>query len=265
MTQIREPAVAGTFYPEHPGALSSAVRSLLRKREVEAETAPRALIVPHAGYVYSGPVAAAAYASILPHRRSYRRVVLIGPAHRVAFDGLAVSAAEAFRTPLGDVPLDREAIRGIGHPAVRRLDEPHRPEHSLEVQLPFLQQVLGSFSLIPLVVGSARPETVADVIGPLWDEPESLLVVSSDLSHYLPYEEARRRDERTGQAIEAMDIDRIRPDDACGSTAICGLLIAARQRGLRTVLIDLRNSGDTSGGRDGVVGYGAWMITGEQP
>lgn len=261
MTQIREPAVAGIFYPEQPEALGSAARRLLTGREADAGPAPRALIVPHAGYVYSGTVAGHAFATLLPHRENYRRVVLIGPAHRVAFRGIAVSTADAFRTPLGDVPLDQEAIRGIGHPAVRRLDEPHRPEHALEVQLPFLQQVLPAFSLIPLVVGSAGPEAVAEVLDSLWGDGETLVVVSSDLSHYLPYDEARRRDGATAQAIEALDADGIGHDDACGSTAIRGLLIAARRRGMRVARIDLRNSGDTAGGRDGVVGYGAWAVT----
>ena len=261
MTQIREPAVAGSFYPAQPGELDSAVRSLLCGDEATARPAPAALIVPHAGYIYSGPVAAAAYRTLIPHRSLYRRVVLLGPAHRVPFNGVAVSMADAFRTPLGDIPLDREAIRRIGHPAVIRHEEPHAPEHSLEVQLPFLQRVLAGFSLVPLVIGSAGPGEVAEVIESLWDGPETLLVVSSDLSHYLPYEEAKRRDEATRQAIEAMDADRIRPDDACGSTAVRGLLVVARRRGMRISLVDLRNSGDTAGSRDGVVGYGSWVFT----
>ncbi len=260
MTQIREPAVAGYFYPDHPGELSTTVQAMLRESQAGPGPAPKALIVPHAGYVYSGPVAATAYARLRPYRDLYDRVVLLGPCHRVATKGLAASAADAFRTPLGDVPLDREAIKRLGHHHVIRSDASHSLEHSLEVQLPFLQLVLGSFSLVPLAVGDTEPEAVADVIDLLWDGPETLVVVSSDLSHYLSYEDAQRRDGATCRAIEGMDAHCINSGDACGSTAVGGLLIAAKRRGMQIATLDLRNSGDTAGGKDHVVGYGSWIL-----
>jgi AmmeMemoRadiSam system protein B len=263
MIQIREPAVAGKFYPDHPGELSKTVRDLLAASGPAPGPAPKALIVPHAGYVYSGPVAASAYECLIPHRDAYHRVVLLGPSHWVSFSGLALSTADAFHTPLGDVPLDRDVIERAGRHGLSLADEPHGPEHSLEVQLPFLQYVLSEFSLVPVVVGQAKPEAVAKTIDSLWGGPETLVVVSSDLSHYLPYVEARRRDEDTCHAIETLDDVRIGPRDACGSTVVRGLLIAARERSLRFSTLDLRNSGDTAGGRDGVVGYGSWLLVEE--
>jgi len=265
MTQIREPSFAGHFYPDHPGELSTTVQGMLRESQAGPGTAPKALIVPHAGYVYSGPVAATAYARLQPYRDSYERVVLLGPCHRVATVGLALSTADAFRTPLGDVPLDRETIKALGHDRVIRSDASHSLEHSLEVQLPFLQLVLGPFSLVPLAVGDTEPEAVAEVIDLLWDGPETLVVVSSDLSHYLPYEDAQRRDAATCHAIERMDAHCINSGDACGSTAIGGLLIAAKHRGLQIATLDLRNSGDTAGGKGQVVGYGSWILTEKMP
>lgn len=265
MTQIREPAVAGYFYPDHPGELRTTVQVMLRESQAASGPAPKALIVPHAGYVYSGPVAATAYSRLQPYRDLYKRVVLLGPCHRLATSGLAVSTADAFRTPLGNVPLDRESIRRLGHHQVIRSDAAHGTEHSLEVQLPFLQRVLGSFSLVPLAVGDTEPEVVADVIDLLWDGPETLVIVSSDLSHYLSYEDAQRRDAATCRAIEGMDAYSISSGDACGSLAVGGLLIAAKRRGMQIATLDLRNSGDTAGGRDHVVGYGSWILTEKIP
>lgn len=267
MIRIREAAVAGSFYPADPGELHSAVHRLLDAAPAPAGPAPRALIVPHAGYVYSGAVAAAAYARLQPYRARYRRVVLLGPCHGVAVRGLAASSAGAFRTPLGDVPVQRCANEILRHPAVSIIDAAHRAEHSLEVQLPFLQAVLASFELLPLVVGDADPEDVAAVIDVLWSDPETLVVVSSDLSHYLVYEEARRQDRGTCRAIERLDPVKIGHQQACGATPLRGLLIAARRRALHCVTLDLRNSGDTSGDtsgdRAGVVGYGSWMFVEE--
>jgi AmmeMemoRadiSam system protein B len=260
MIRIREAAVAGSFYPAEPGALRATVQSLLDQVPASRGPAPEALVVPHAGYVYSGPVAATAFARLRPHCDRYRRVVLLGPAHCVAFEGLATSAAEAYRTPLGDIPLDRAAAFALEHPAVSSLEAAHVPEHSLEVQLPFLQCVLDSFTLLPLVVGHAAPAAVAEVIERLWDGPETLVIVSSDLSHYLQYEAARRRDGGTCRAVESLDDGRIGLSDACGATPLRGLLVAAQRRGLQAVTLDLRNSGDTAGGRSRVVGYGAWMF-----
>jgi predicted class III extradiol MEMO1 family dioxygenase len=209
MTQVREPAVAGLFYPADAGELSETVRSMLSNGQ-PAGSAPRALLVPHAGYVYSGAVAATAYARLIPFAERYRRVVLLGPCHRVPLSG-----------------------------------------HSLEVQLPFLQTVLDEFTLVPLVVGDTAPENVAAVIDALWNEPGILFVVSSDLSHYLPYADARRRDTATCDAIEQLDSGRIGHADACGATAVAGLLIAAARHNLAVRTLDLRNSRDTAGGRGG--------------
>jgi len=265
MTQIREPSFAGHFYPDHPGELSTTVQGMLRESQADPGAAPKAMIVPHAGYVYSGPVAATAYARLQPYRDLYDRVVLLGPCHRVATEGLAASTADAFRTPLGDVPLDREAIKQLGHHRVMLSDASHSLEHSLEVQLPFLQLVLGTFSLVPLAVGDTEPETVAEVIDLLWDGPETLVVVSSDLSHCLSYHDAQRRDAATCRAIEGLDAHCISSGDACGSTAVGGLLIAAKRRGMQIATLDLRNSGDTAGGMDHVVGYGSWILMEKRP
>ena len=260
MTIIREPAVAGQFYPGNNSELSTTIRVLLEDVQAEPGPAPKALIVPHAGYIYSGPVAAKAYSRLRSHRELYTRVVLLGPAHSVAVKGLASSAADVFRTPLGDVPLDKAAIAALDMPDVMVLDVAHQFEHSLEVHLPFLQSVLESFSIVPLIVGDAAAETVADVIDGLWGGPETLIVVSSDLSHYLSYEKARTVDNATCHAIENLEVDRIDHLGACGATPIGGLLIAARRRGMKVTTLDLRNSGDTAGDRSRVVGYGSWLF-----
>jgi AmmeMemoRadiSam system protein B len=257
--------VAGLFYPADPRDLEAEIRRHLAaaRGALGAGTgpAPRCLVVPHAGIVYSGPVAASAYARLEPLRDVLRRVVLLGPAHRVPVRGLGASSAVAFATPLGDVPVDREAVqRALGLPQVELADAAHAPEHSLEVQLPFLQVVLGRFSLVPFVVGDAAPEEVAEVIELLWDGPETLLLVSSDLSHYLGYEAARRMDAETTRAIEELRPRDIGYEQACGRIPLQGLLVVARRRGLRARTLDLRSSGDTAGSRDAVVGYGAYAV-----
>ncbi len=260
MTIIREPAVAGQFYPGNNSELSTTIRVLLEDVQAEPGPAPKALIVPHAGYIYSGPVAATAYATLRTYRELYTRVILLGPAHRVAVSGLALSAADFFRTPLGDVALDKDAIAALDMPEVIVFDATNQLEHSLEVQLPFLQSVIESFTIVPLIVGDAASETVAEVIDALWGGPETLIVVSSDLSHYLTYEKARTMDNATCQAIENLEVDRIDHHGACGATPIGGLLIAARRRGMKVTTLDLRNSGDTAGDRNRVVGYGSWLF-----
>ena len=260
MTSIREPAVAGLFYPGSAISLADTVRRLLDAAPLEAGPAPKALVVPHAGYIYSGPVAAAAYTRLRRHREQYERVVLLGPSHRVAFDGVAMSSADVFRSPLGDVAVDPAAIAELALPKLKIADAPHQLEHSLEVHLPFLQTVLESFVLVPLVVGHARAEAVADIIDALWGGPETLIVVSSDLSHYLRYDEARAIDRLTCTAIENLHDADISHEGACGATPLRGLLIAARRRGLRVETLDLRNSGDTAGDKDRVVGYGSWAL-----
>jgi len=249
------------FYPAGPAELHTAVRQMLDDAAATEDTVPKAIIVPHAGYVYSGPIAASAYARLRPARDVIHRVVLLGPSHRVPFYGLAVSTAEQFATPLGDIPLDREAIERISAlPQVKALDEAHALEHSLEVHLPFLQEVLASFTLVPLVVGDTRPEEVGEVLEMLWDGPETLIVISSDLSHYHDYDTARRMDQATARAIEGLRPEDIHYEDACGRNPVNGLLHLSLKLGLHAHTLDLRNSGDTAGPRDQVVGYGAWVF-----
>jgi hypothetical protein len=254
---VRPPAVAGTFYPRDPAALRAQVERLLSAAAPVAD-APKALIAPHAGYLYSGPAAAAAFGT-LRNARAIERVVVIGPAHYVAFRGIAVPSATAFATPLGRVPLDQQAIGSLAAlPDVVRDDRPHAPEHALEVELPFLQVVLPSFRIVPLVVGDAAPEAVADVLRRLWGGAETLIVVSSDLSHYHDYDTARRMDGTTAELLERGEWAELGPQRACGWLAIAGLLIAMGERG-KAQRLALCNSGDTAGPRDRVVGYGAWV------
>jgi MEMO1 family protein len=259
--RIRPAAVAGRFYPRDPVELRELIASLLAAVAPAAGPAPKALIAPHAGYPYSGPIAASAYAQFIPARGQIRRVVLLGPSHYVALDGLATSSAEAFATPLGIVPVDLEAVRQArALPRVRELDAAHAHEHALEVQLPFLQTVLGDFSLVPLTVGDATPEDVGNVLDALWDGPETRLVISSDLSHYHDFQTARRLDSATAKAIENLKPGGVGEERACGRIPICGLLQVARRHGLHARTVDLRNSGDTAGPRDRVVGYGAFVF-----
>ena len=262
MAYIRRPAVAGAFYPGPAGELETAVKGYLAAAEAPVgEAVPKAIIAPHAGYIYSGPVAAAAYLRLAPAKDSITRVVLLGPCHRVLIDGLALSAAEAFATPLGDIPIDRQAAGLISDmPQVRVFEAAHMDEHSLEVHLPFLQVVLADFSLVPLAVGRASAVDVAEVLEKLWGGEETLIVVSSDLSHYLPYDEACELDARTCKAVEALDGDAIGDAQACGRIPMKGLLFEARRRQMSVSTVDLRNSGDTAGPRGQVVGYGAWIF-----
>jgi AmmeMemoRadiSam system protein B len=254
MGRIRPAAVAGAFYPDTAGELEATVRGYLRDAQpAPSENRPKAVIAPHAGYVYSGPVAASAYGRLAACRDEIERVVLLGPAHRVAVRGLAAPESDAFATPMGRVRLDREALeRSLELPQVMPSDAAHAPEHSLEVHLPFLQALLGDFSLVPLVVGDATPQEVAEVLELLWGGPETLIVVSSDLSHYCDYATARRR--------EALEPEAIGHEQACGRIPVQGLLLAARRHGLHADAVDVRNSGDTAGPRDRVVGYGAYVF-----
>jgi hypothetical protein len=259
--EIRPPAAAGRFYPAEPAALRNLIQTMLAQVPPAAGPAPKAIIAPHAGYLYSGPIAASAYAQFLPARALIQRIVLLGPSHYVALDGLATSSAEAFATPLGVVPLDLEATRQIRSlPQVRELDAAHAEEHSLEVHLPFLQTVLDSFTLVPLAVGEASPEEIAEVLETLWAGPETCFVISSDLSHYQDLQTAHRLDRATAKAIEALKPAGIAADRACGCVPIRGLLQIARHRHLRARTLDLRTSGDTTGPRDQVVGYGAFAF-----
>lgn len=261
--RLRPPAVAGTFYPADPDGLRAAVEDAFRDGVPGPEGAvvPRALVVPHAGYIYSGPVAASAYARLVPARDRIRRVVLLGPSHYVPLDGMAVAGVDALDGPLGPVPVDTEARRVVRSLAQVRVDDaPHAPEHSLEVQIPFLQLVLDRFAVLPVAVGRCRPEAVADLLEALWDGPETVVVVSTDLSHYHPYEVARERDRRTASAVVGGRPEGVADDGACGAHALRGLLELVRRRRLAVEELDLRNSGDTAGGRDRVVGYGAFAV-----
>jgi len=224
----------------------------------------KALIVPHAGLIYSGPVAASAYAAIARQADQIKRVVLLGPSHRVGFHGIATVSASEYRMPFGDIKLDLAAIKQISAlPQVLQLDQAHAEEHSLEVQLPFLQSVLDEFLLMPLVVGECPASQVAQVLDMLWGGDETLIVISSDLSHYHPYDIARRQDQHTSEAILHLQPENIHYEDACGRNPVNGLLLAAKQHGLTPHLVDLRNSGDTAGDRDRVVGYGAYAFVEE--
>ena len=261
MTFVRKAAVAGSFYPGDARELDATVLYHLSKTGAPKGPAPKAIIAPHAGFIFSGPVAATAYARLGPVAERITRVVLLGPCHRVPVQGLAVSGADAFATPLGDVPLDKEAAKRIlDLPQVQVFDATHEQEHSLEVHLPFLQVALKEFSIVPLVVGNASDDQVAEVIERLWGGPETLIVVSTDLSHYLGYDAARRMDTATCRAIENLDAGAIGRDQACGRIPVKGLLALAKRRRLKIATVDLRNSGDTAGSRDRVVGYGSWLL-----
>ncbi len=256
----RKPAVAGSFYPANPKALKDMLDGFLAPFG-NGGKAPKALIAPHAGYIYSGSVAASAYARLKSVRDSISRVVLIGPSHRVAFQGLAVSGADSFSTPLGDIMIDKQAIEPLLNlPFVGYLEQAHTQEHSLEVHLPFLQHTLSNFKLIPIVAGDASPDQVSQVIDKLWDDNETLIVISSDLSHYHDYLSAQRLDRHTSDLIEQLRYQEITSEFACGKVPVTGLLKLLREKALRIKTIDLRNSGDTAGDKQRVVGYGAYVV-----
>ncbi|MDR3367888.1 AmmeMemoRadiSam system protein B [Rhodoferax sp.] len=268
MHAVRQPAVAGAFYPGQAAELLRDIRTLLTQAMGQTDnqaTTPKAIIVPHAGYIYSGSTAALAYAQLTAARHSIRRVVLLGPAHRVPVRGLALPGDDYLATPLGELEVDQAAVTELVKlPQVVVSRAVHAQEHSLEVQLPFLQAVLDDFTLVPLVVGDATPKEVAEVLELLWGGPETLLVISSDLSHYLPYSTAQQVDSLTTQAILHLD-DRLTHQQACGGTPINGLLLAARQHGLQPELLGQCNSGDTAGDKNRVVGYAAVAFTQEAP
>ena len=266
ITAIRPPAVAGTFYPAAPDALERQLARFMSEADNAppssgAPAIPKAIIAPHAGYVYSGPVAARAYARLAAARGQITRVVLIGPSHHLAFHGLAVDMSEAWQIPGGTVALDQEAIARLrALPMVGQLDAAHEREHALEVHVPFLRHVLGDIRLVPIVAGDAPPEAVAALFDAVWGGPETLIVVSTDLSHYLDYAACQALDARTAEAIERFDDSAIGSAEACGQVPTRGLLRTAQRRGMTIERLDLRNSGDTAGPRDRVVGYGAWAL-----
>jgi len=256
----RRPAVAGSFYPGTAESLSRTVSTFLAASEVEARPASLGVIAPHAGYMYSGAVAAKAFASLKSSPDRFQRALVIGPAHFVPFKGMAAPAHTAFATPFGDMPVDTEAVRSLADGALTIIyDEPHAPEHALEVELPFVQALFGALPIIPLLFGFTSAEAIAAVITRLWTD-DTLLIVSSDLSHYEDYETASLHDAQTAEAIEAFDEAAIGPADACGHLAVRAALIAAKRRGLGIERLDLRNSGDTAGHKRSVVGYGAWAF-----
>ncbi len=265
MASVRLAAIAGLFYPSTSQALASSVDSLLAGAKPTSIAAiPKAIVAPHAGFIYSGAIAASIYALLSPARARIKRVVLLGPTHRVAIHGMALPGADAFATPLGTVPVDVENVKQLmALPFVGANSEAHRQEHSLEVHLPFLQTVFEDFTVTPLAVGRASAQQVASVIDLLWGGDETLIVVSSDLSHYLPYVEAQATDRATAQGIIDLRTD-INHYQACGATPVIGLNRLAQQRGLKSELVDLRNSGDTAGDKARVVGYGAFAYY-EQP
>lgn len=258
---VRLPAVAGQFYTDDPDLLRQQIAGFLKQAHPEVTAPPKALVAPHAGYIYSGPVAATAYKVLAPVADKITRVVIMAPAHRYGFHGIAWSAADYFRTPLGDVRVDLDAIKQLeGLPYVMNLEQAFNGEHALEVHLPFLQSTLQDFAIVPFIVGQADPEEVAEVLNRLWGGGETLIVISSDLSHFHQYQAARQQDTHTSSLIEDLRYEDIRSDDACGIYPLSGLLLAARQKQLHAELLDLRSSGDTAGSHDSVVGYGAYVI-----
>lgn len=260
MSPIKRPAVAGLFYPAEPAVLAAEVDGYLAAARVP-RLAIKALVAPHAGYPYSGPIAGTAYAAVRHLAPRIRRIVLLGPAHRVALRGLAVPSAEAFATPLGALPVDRAAVaQALALPGVELNDAAFAEEHSLEVHLPFLQRVFADVAIVPLLVGAASAETVERVLAALWGGPETLIVVSSDLSHYHGYDEAAALDRETASGIEALDAARLDGEHACGCRALAGLLRLAAKLDLRATTLDLRSSGDTAGDKRRVVGYGAFAF-----
>ncbi len=269
MNTVREPAVAGLFYPGNARELATEVNTLLHAaRHQDSGNNPqqscKAIIVPHAGYRYSGSTAASAFARLYSQRDSIQRVILLGPAHRIQLRGLAVMDVKYFRSPLGDIPQDSRAVNQLlTLPQVQTLDAAHWQEHSLEVQLPFLQTVLKEFTLVPIAIGSATALDVDQVLDLLWGGPETLIVISSDLSHYHDYKTAQYIDRSTCEAIEQLDIEHIDYQQACGCVGVKGLLRVARRRHLSVITLALCNSGDTAGDPARVVGYGSWVFSEE--
>jgi len=259
---IRPAAVAGMFYPGDTQRLSEQMSAFLERRPGPKHQAPKVLIVPHAGTIYSGEVAASAYVQLKIHASQIHRVVLLGPTHRVALRGLGLPTSDAFETPLGKIPLDKGCVEELirSFTQITYSDRSHAEEHSLEVQLPFLQSVLPDFKLIPLTVGDASEEEVAQVLDHIWGDSKTLIIISTDLSHFHSYETAKRMDESTASLIEQFKGADLQDHSACGRIPLRGLLRVAKKKQLRIQRYDLRNSGDTAGPRDQVVGYGSWGL-----
>jgi len=262
--QVRQPAVAGIFYPGQKKTLAKDVNALLQAaklNKIDTQSPPKAIIVPHAGYIYSGPTAAAAFARLAAIRHNIKRVILLGPVHRVPVRGLALPGVTAFATPLGEIRIDQVAAESLENlPQVVESPAAHDQEHSLEVQLPFLQSILEDFELVPLAVGDATAEEVSEVLDVLWGGPETLIVISSDLSHFLPYQTAQTVDAGTVKNILNLH-GALSHEQACGGTPVNGLLLAAKQHQLQPHLLDMCNSGDTAGDKNRVVGYASFAFT----
>ncbi|MEE3122732.1 MAG: AmmeMemoRadiSam system protein B [SAR324 cluster bacterium] len=267
---VRPPAVASLFYPGEAAELKQNLREMLDEaseaedpnEDLPADQYLKALIVPHAGYVYSGTTAARAYHLLRKNRDDFRRVIILGPAHRVWLEGIAFPGTDAFETPLGRIPLAKQQIRELlRFPEVQLRDDAHQDEHCLEVQLPFLQEILNEFELIPAVVGEISPDSLSGLLENLLEDPQNLLLLSTDLSHFHSYSEAQEIDQETAEAIETFEDDKILPEQACGTHPLRGLLRHARIQGWKIQRLGLCNSGDTAGSKDRVVGYGAWALS----
>jgi AmmeMemoRadiSam system protein B len=258
---VRPPAAAGLYYPRDPEGLRHALQTLLGRVAATAQRLPKALVVPHAGYAYSGEVAASAYRTLSQEEAArIRHVVLLGPSHRVKMHGLALPSCDGFATPCGTVPINapaRQRLRELGLAGIA--DAPHALEHSLEVQLPFLQMLLGDFDLLPIAVGIAPPAQVGRALEAVWGGPETLVIVTSDLSHHHTRLEAQSIDRATARRITERCSD-LSDTEACGADALNGLAEVARQRGLQVELLDRRTSGDAAGEGQRVVGYGSFAL-----
>lgn len=253
------PNVAGKFYPAEPEILKQDILEMLQNATDKVLLQiPKAIIAPHAGYIYSGPIAASAYACLIKAKKQISRVVILAPAHQYSVNGIATTGANTYITPLGSIPIDQESITNVHLPYLRIIEEAFTLEHAIEVHLPFLQLTLENFSLIPLLVGSATTEQVEKILEKLWGKSETLIVISSDLSHYYPYSFAQKLDKETAAAIIRLDPEGFSSEQACGATAIKGLLTVAAKKKMHVSKLDLRNSGDTAGPKDQVVGYGAF-------
>lgn len=260
-SSIRKPVCAGMFYPDDGAELHDWVQRFLMEGHA-AVAAPKAVIAPHAGFLYSGAIAGSAFAAWRALRGKIKRVVIAGPSHRVGFQGIALSDAELFATPLGLIPVDvdaADALRSLPH--VIDMEAAHTHEHSIETHLPFLQEALGEFKLVPLIVGETSPREVALAFSPFWNDPDTIFSISSDLSHYHRYEQAVRLDAATTRAIVGNNPHDISPSSACGRLSILGLLHIAGRHTLSATALDVRNSGDTAGDRSRVVGYGAYAFS----
>jgi len=269
--KIRHPAVASMFYPGKPADLLNSVRKYLSDADAEQSTVKfkndensvRALIVPHAGYIYSGKIAASAYQLLQRNKYHFKRVLLLGPAHRLCLQGAAFPNEEVFETPLGSIILDKTRMKKLAAEFswISFNEKAHAEEHSLEVQLPFLQETIADFELLPLVVGEMDSLQIAEMIQQFSTDLETLIVISTDLSHFHNYQTAYEKDALTANAIELLEPQKISSEDACGVYPLRGALVAALQNKWKIHRMGLCNSGDTTGDYGRVVGYGAWALT----